>query len=67
MMSRIKNQITKSERTPVDDVRRVRERLSRRAGGDVHAIIRHSQKIAEKFRSKLELKAVPPSKHESLR
>jgi pyruvate/2-oxoglutarate/acetoin dehydrogenase E1 component len=67
MMSRIKNQTTKSERTPVDDVRRVRERLSRRAGGNVHVIVTHSQKTAEKFCGKLGLKVVPPSKFESLR
>ncbi len=44
------------EQTPVDDVRRVRVRLSREAGGDVHRLIEASRRAAEGLWEKLGLK-----------
>ena len=55
-MPRIKKVSTVPERTPVDDVRSVRERLYREAGGDIHLLIQQSREAAEKFRDKLGLK-----------
>jgi hypothetical protein len=53
--------ITKREPTPVDDVRRVRERLSREAGGDIRRLIEDSNRVAQEYRRKLGLKMVKPS------
>ena len=50
------------EETAVDDVRRVRERLSRQSDGDVRALVRQGQKIADMYRGKLGLKVESPSK-----
>jgi len=47
------------ETTPVDDVRRVRERLSREAGGDVRELVKESNRLFEEYREKLGLKVVP--------
>lgn len=47
-----------SEPTPVDDVRRVRERLSREAGGDIHKLVEESNRFFEIYREKLGLKLV---------
>lgn len=58
------------EETPVDDVRRVRERLSREAGGDVRRRAGQSAESAEKYVKLLGLKRIsldeapqPRSKH----
>ncbi len=47
------------EQTPVDDVRRVRNRISREAGGDIHRQMAESQRVAESYRDRLDLKATP--------
>jgi hypothetical protein len=44
--------------TAVDDVRRVRERLSKEAGGDIRKLAEESNRIARKYRRKLGLKWV---------
>ena len=56
------------EPTPVDDIRRVRDRLNRDFGGDVHRLAAHAREITEKLRLQLGLKSagaeqvdVPPS------
>jgi hypothetical protein len=46
--------------TAVDDVRRVRERLSREANGDVGALATESTRVVEALRDELGLKVVPP-------
>ena len=50
------------EETPVDDVRRIREQLSREAGGDIQKLIEQSQRFFEEYREKLGLKLVSPPK-----
>jgi hypothetical protein len=44
------------EETPVDDVRRVRRRLSREAGGNLHQLVEASRRAAEQFQDQLGLK-----------
>jgi hypothetical protein len=51
--------VQRNEQTPVDDVRRVRRRISGEAGGDIHRQIEESQRIAELYQDRLGLKAVP--------
>ncbi|MGD0139240.1 MAG: hypothetical protein ABSD28_10205 [Tepidisphaeraceae bacterium] len=51
---------TKHEPTPVDDVRRVRERLTREAGGDIAKLAKQANRVAQKLRKKLALKVVEP-------
>ena len=51
------------ESTPVDDVRRVRERLSREAGGDINKLVEESNRFFEMYREKLNLKLVKPPRH----
>ena len=50
----------RAEETPVDDVRRVRERLHREAGGDVHVLAEASRRVAEEMSARLGLRRVPP-------
>jgi hypothetical protein len=55
-------QIFSLEPTPVDDVRRIRERLSREAGGDMVKYARQSQDFLESHKDelkKLKLRMVP--------
>lgn len=52
---------TREEETAVDDVRRVRERLSREAGGDVRKLAEASTRLVEELREQLGLKPVPPA------
>lgn len=59
-MSRTKSTAHAPETTPVDDIRRVRERLSAEFGNDVDRLAEHARKVAEEYRSKLGLKRVPP-------
>jgi hypothetical protein len=49
-----------AEETPVDDVRKVRERLDKEAGGDVRALAAASRRVAEELRAKLGLRRVAP-------
>jgi hypothetical protein len=55
-MTGVKKREAKSAPTPVDDVRRVRERLSREAGGDVRALVSASKPISPAMRKRLGLK-----------
>ena len=48
-----------AEETPVDDVRRVRERLSEETGNDVNRLADRARETAEKLREQLGLK--PPT------
>ena len=59
-MAEHQNQEPKVNQTAVDDVRRVRERLSREANGDVNALATESTRLVEELRDKLGLKTVPP-------
>ena len=45
-----------TEETPVDDVRRVREKLSKETGNDVNRLAEHARQAAEKLREKLGLR-----------
>jgi len=51
-------QTSPAEPTPVDDVRRVRERLDQDAQGDIHALAEQSRAAVEQYRSRLGLKSV---------
>jgi hypothetical protein len=57
----------RDEETPVDEVRRVRERLHRETGGDIHKLAERSQAAVEKFKDKLRLKPAPPPSSDSRR
>jgi hypothetical protein len=46
----------KAEETPVDDVRRIRERFSKESGNDVNRLADQAHQIAERLRDKLGLK-----------
>ncbi|MEN6627447.1 MAG: hypothetical protein ABFD69_14580 [Candidatus Sumerlaeia bacterium] len=58
---------TPSEPTPVDDVRRVRERLDREAQGDIHTLAEQSRAAFEQYRQQLNLKLVSPPPREASR
>ena len=47
-----------SEPTPVDDVRRVRERLDRAADGNVHTLAQQAAEAVEQYRKSLNLKLI---------
>jgi hypothetical protein len=47
------------ERTPVDDVRRVREKLSARFDNDVDQLAEYVHEVARELRGKLGLRPVP--------
>ena len=55
-MSRTKTIMPHAEQTPVDDVRRVRERLSRETGNDVNRLADRARQAAEKLRATLGLR-----------
>jgi hypothetical protein len=46
--------------TPVDDVRVVRERLNREAGGDIRVLAERARLAFEQYREQLGLKLVKP-------
>jgi hypothetical protein len=50
------NALPRREPTPVDDVRRVRQRLSRESAGDIRRQIQQANQVAEHWRQKLGLK-----------
>jgi len=57
------------EPTPVDDIRRVRDRLNREFGGDVHRLAAHAQEVTDKLRTRLGLRPAdvePPDTPPSL-
>ena len=53
--------------TPVDDVRGVRERLSREAGGDIRKLADESRRVVEQYRHQLGLKIVRAPRNADLR
>jgi len=55
-MSSVKPSPRTTDETPVDDVRRVREKLSREAGNDVNRLAERAQQATERLRDKLGLK-----------
>ncbi len=59
-MSRSEPATRKSEETPVDDVRQVREKLSREADNDVNRLADRARQAAEKLRDQLGLKPAKP-------
>lgn len=59
-MSTVKPSQQKTEETPVDDVRRVRSKLSEETGNDVNRLADRARQTAEKLREKLGLKAAKP-------
>ena len=59
-MSTVKPSPQKTEETPVDDVRRVRRKLSEETGNDVNRLADRARQTAERLREKLGLKAVKP-------
>ena len=61
-MSKTKSSARQREATPVDDVRRVRERLSAEFGNDVDRLAEHARKVAERQRETLGLRRVRPDK-----
>ena len=59
-MSTVNPSQKKTEETLVDDVRRVRRKLSEETGNDVDRLADHARQTAEKLREKLGLKAAKP-------
>jgi len=50
----------KAEETPVDDVRRVREKLSKEASDDVRRLGDHARQATALLREKLDLRVEKP-------
>ena len=50
------------EQTAVDDVRRVREGIAKRHGGDLRAHMEETNRIFEELRERLNLRVVEPAK-----
>lgn len=50
----------KTDQTPVDDVRRVRRKLSEETGNDVNRLADRARQTAEKLREKLGLERAKP-------
>jgi hypothetical protein len=59
-MSSVKPVRRKREETPVEDVRRVREKLSAESGDDVNRLADRAREVAEKLRDQLGLKPAKP-------
>ncbi len=59
-MSTVRPSPRKTEETPVDDVRRVRRKLSEETGNDVNRLADRARETAEKLREKLGLKPAKP-------
>jgi len=60
-------QTSPTEPTPVDDVRRVRERLDREAHGNIHTLAEQSRAALEQYRGPLNLKLVVAPTREARR
>jgi hypothetical protein len=59
-MSSVKPAPRKTEETPVDDVRRVRRKLSEETGNDVRRLVDRAHETAERLRDKLGLEPARP-------
>lgn len=55
-MNRLKSAPRWKERTPVDDVRRVRQKLSQAMSHDINRLADHARTTTEKLRRELGLK-----------
>lgn len=55
-----KNSSNLKEPTPVDDVWRIRERLTKETGGDIAKLAEQARRTAEQLREKLRLKFDDP-------
>ena len=64
-MSNANKLVASPEETPVDDVRRIRERRHLEANGDISVLAEQSRAVVEKFREKLNLKVTPPPKRDA--
>jgi hypothetical protein len=53
------SQMPRPELTPVDDVRRIRERLSREAGGNIRHLAAQSQAFFEAHQHEINLRLIP--------
>ena len=58
-MSAVEPSVRKQEETPVDDVRKVREKLSAQFDNDVDKLAEYAGQVAEEYREKLGLRSVP--------
>ena len=59
-MSSVEPSTQQIEETPVEDVRRVRRKLSEETGNDVNRLADRARQTAEKLREKLGLKPAKP-------
>ena len=59
-MSTLRPSPRETEETPVDDVRRIRRKLSEETGNDVNRLADRARRTAEKLREKLGLKPEKP-------
>ena len=59
-MSTLESSSPQTEETPVDDVRRVRRKLSEETGNDVNRLADRAREVTEKPREKLGLKPASP-------
>ena len=59
-MSTVNPSPRETEKTPVDDMRRVRRRLSEETGNDVNRLTDHAREVAEELREKLGLQPAKP-------
>jgi hypothetical protein len=59
-MSAVRPTPSDREETPVDDVRRVRRKLSAETGNDVNRLADRAHQTAEELRDKLGLKRAKP-------
>jgi hypothetical protein len=57
-MSAVKPVPRNDEETPVDDVRRVRRRLSEATDNDINRLAEHARQTTERLRDKLGLRSV---------
>jgi len=55
------------ERTAVDDVRVVRDKIAREHGGDLQSHVQETNRIAEALREKLNIRVVSAPSHDSVR
>ena len=55
------------ERTAVDDVRIVREKIAREHGGDLQRHVQETNRIAETLRLKLNVRRAPVPPHDAVR
>ncbi len=57
-MSAVEPSIRKQEETPVEEIRKVREKLSAQFDNDVEKLAEYANRVAEEYREKLGLRIV---------